>query len=139
MRKQLTLSFLLVVFCLGIGFAKPTGNLPFDDSAIVGTWAGTWTGGSTGKFEMTIKKDADGKLSGTLTAQPDQGDGYTTSFKSVAVSGAKLTAKFDSPEGDAEGSLEGTLDGKTLKGSYIIKEKAQGSEVETGNWTTTKK
>src|SRR5215510_5952176 len=77
MRKTIFVS--LITLILGVGFLAYAQSKPENNAA--GNWSGAWTGGSTGKFEMTITKGADGKLSGTLTTHPDQGEGSTVNLK----------------------------------------------------------
>jgi hypothetical protein len=107
--------------------------------AFVGSWAGKWTGGSEGALELTISK-ADGKLAGSITGTPSSGNPFTASFKTVAVEGGTLTATFDvPPDGGPEATLTATLEGGDAKGAYTLKEKAQGSVVETGTWSASRK
>lgn len=105
----------------------------------LGTWSGSWTGGSEGSLELTISKGADGKLAGSITPSPSNGDSFTATFTSVTVEDQKLTATFDSPDGGAEATLTGTLGEGAAQGAYSLKEKSQGSVVETGSWTARKK
>ncbi len=133
MRKTIFVSLVVLIFGLGCfvyAQSKPDGA--------AGTWAGTWSGSSTGKFEMTIKREA-GKLSGTLTATPDQGEGYTAEFKSVEASGNKLTIKFDDPAGEVEVTLLAVIEGSSIKGDYTVRAKANGEEVEKGTFTASRK
>ena len=133
MRKTIFVSLIVLVFgCFVYAQSK-------SDGGATGTWSGTWTGGSTGKFEMIIKKEAGGKLSATLTASPDQGDGYTVNFKLVQPNGDKLTMKFDDPSGEVEGTLQAVVEGSTIKGDYAIRAKANGEEVEKGTFTASRK
>jgi hypothetical protein len=133
MRRTIFVSLIVLVFgCFAYGQSK-SGNNP------VGTWSGEWSGGSSGKFEMTIAKDANGKLSATLTTKPDQGEGFTGSFKSVEASGAKLTMKIEFPDGETEATLQAVIEGSTLKGDYSIRAKANGEEVEKGTFTASRK
>jgi hypothetical protein len=141
MRKPLQISLCSILLITGMTFpgalratARPDGGDVF-----VGTWQGTWTGGSSGKFEMTFSKGAGGKLSGSISPKPDQGDGYTVEFKSVEVVSGKLTAKNEDPNGDVEITITGSAEGKAAKGTYSVKQKADGTEVDTGSWTATKK
>jgi len=114
---------------------KKTGS----DSDAVGAWSGSWEGGSNGKFEMTIAKGPDGKLTGSLTANPAEGGGYTVKFKSVEIAGGKMTCKLDDPEGEVEIAIEGAVDPAAMKGSYSVRTKAQGEQVDTGTWQAKKK
>ncbi|MGH9835716.1 MAG: hypothetical protein ACRD9Y_22075 [Blastocatellia bacterium] len=132
MRKTIFVSLIVLVFgCFVYAQSKSDGA--------AGTWSGTWTGGSTGKFEMTIKKEAGGKLSASLTATPDQGDGYTVNFKFVEPNGNKLTMKFDDPSGEVEGTLQAVVEGSSIKGDYSIRAKANGEEVDKGTFTASRK
>lgn len=109
------------------------------DNKLVGKWEGTWTGGSTGKFVMTFSKNADGKLSATLIATPDQGEPNTMETKSVEQTAEKLKIKFEGEGAEIQVFLEATFEGHTLKGSYSVRNKAQGDEVESGTWSAAKK
>jgi hypothetical protein len=133
MRRTIFVSLIVLIFgCFAYAQSK-SENDP------VGTWSGTWSGGSTGKFEMTITKDANGKLSATLTAKPDEGDGFTGPFKSVEANGPKLTMKFEAPDGESEATLQAVIEGSTLKGDYSIRAKANGEEVDKGTFTASRK
>jgi hypothetical protein len=141
MHKRLQLSLLAILFIAGVALlsAQEATAKSDDSDAFVGSWEGTWTGGSAGTFGVTISKGAGGKLSGSISPKPDQGDGYTAAFKTVEVISGKLTAKFDDPNGEAEITLVGSVTGKSAKGTYSVKQKGDGSEVDTGSWTLTKK
>lgn len=141
MRKllQVSLCAVFLITQMTILGAPGAAASPDDSDVLVGAWQGTWTGGSTGKVEMTFAKGADGKLTGSISPKPDQGDGYTVQFKSVEVTSGKLSAKFEDPNGEVEITLTGSAEGKTVKGTYSVKQKADGTEVETGSWTATKK
>ncbi len=141
MYRQLQTAFLAILLIAGfVLLAAPEALSGTDDKdAFVGTWEGTWNGGSTGHVGMTFSKSADGKLAGSISPKPDQGDGYTVSFKSVEVISGKLTVKFEDPNGENEITLTGSLEGKSAKGTYSVKQKGDGSEVDAGSWTVTKK
>lgn len=141
MNKQRQISLFAILFIAGVSLlsVQEVAARPDDSDAYVGTWEGTWTGGSSGKVGMTIAKGTGGKLSGSITPTPDQGDGYTVSFKSVEVVSGKLTLKFEDPNGENEITLIGSADGKSAKGTYSVRQKGDGSEVDTGTWTVTKK
>jgi hypothetical protein len=135
MRKTILVSLITLIFGIGcIAYAQSKA-----ENDPVGTWSGTWTGGSTGKFEMNITKGANGKLSATLTATPDQGEGFTGPFKSVEATGNKLVMKFEAPDGESEATLEAVIEGSSLKGNYAIRAKASGEEVEKGTFTASRK
>ena len=141
MRKQFLYSLLVVVMVACFSYARQVEGkkTSSDSAAVVGTWSGSWQGGSTGKFEMTISKGADGKLTGSLTAHPADGDGYTAGFKSVDVSGGKLIVKLSDPDDEVEITIQGALDPAAMKGSYSVRSKGQGEEVDGGTWEAKKK
>ena len=140
MRKQILYSLPILVLVACVSYARQADNKKAStDSAAIGTWNGTWQGGSSGKFEMTITKGPDGKLSGSLTAHPAEGDGYTTNFKSVDVTGGKLTVKLSDPDDEVEITIQGALDPAAMKGSYSVRSKGQGEEVDGGTWEAKKK
>src|SRR5262245_24878478 len=135
MRKKMFAWLIMLIF--GVVYVAYAQSRSGANAA--GTWSGTWTGKSKGKFEMTIKRDAAGKLSGTLTASPDQGQGYTTQFKSIQARASKLTLKFEDPGGEAEATLQAVIAGSAIKGDYSIRSKASGEEVEKGTFTAGRK
>jgi hypothetical protein len=136
MRKSLFVVLSLLCFCLA-GLAQAQKNS--SEKNLIGAWTGSWTGGSNGTFEMTITKDADGKLGGSVTPKPEGGESYTSSFKSVALADGKVTMKLEDPGGEAEITLEATLDGSALKGTYSVRIKADGNEADRGTITASKK
>jgi hypothetical protein len=141
MHKQLQLILFAFLFIAGAAIlSAPEASAKSDDSdLLVGTWEGTWSGGSSGNVGMTISKGAGGKLSGSISPKPDQGDGYTVALKSVEISSGKLTLKFEDPNGESEITLTATVEGKSAKGNYSVRQKGDGSEVDSGTWTVTKK
>lgn len=141
MHKRLRISLLAIFFIAGVTLlaAHESTARADDGDAFVGTWEGTWTGGSAGKFALTISKGTGGKLSGSISPKPDEGDGYTVPLKSVEVISGKLTAKCEDPNGEVEITLTGSAEGKSAKGTYSVRQKGDGSEVEAGSWTATRK
>ena len=140
MKRSLSGLILLVIFAAAAVSltAQTTGSKPAGGEKFSGAWAGTFEGDATGKFEMTISPGADGKHSGSLSVSPDNGEGYTASFKSVSIEGDKIVAKYDSPaDGGSEVALEGTGDGKAASGKWSIQ--SQGSQSAAGTWKVAKK
>jgi hypothetical protein len=135
MRKSLFVILSLLCFCLAGLAQEQTAS----EKNLVGAWAGAWDGGSSGTFEMTITKDADGKLGGRITPKPEGGESYTASFKSVALADGKVILKVAIPGDEGEVTVEATLDGSVLKGTYSVRAKEDGREVDTGTFTATKK
>lgn len=136
MRKSFIVMLTLLCFCLsGIAHARQAAG----EKSLVGSWSGSWTGGSNGSFELTVTKAADGKLGGSITPKPEGGDSYTSQFKSVVMTDNKVTMKLSDPQEEAEITLEVTLDGTSLKGTYVVRIKADGNEVDKGTLTASKK
>jgi len=136
MQKRLVI--LLSLLCLGL-VSLAQAQQAANGKNPVGPWAGSWTGGSMGTFEMTITKTADGKLGGSITPKPEGGESYTASFNSVVLSDGKVTIKLADPSGEVEITLEAAVDGATLKGTYSVRAKADGNEVDRGTFTANKK
>jgi hypothetical protein len=136
MGRRAVLGLILLVSGLtGFVQAHPRDNA----KEFVGTWTGTWTGGSSGSFEIKLSQDANGKLTGEISPKPEGGEGYTVPLQAVSLSSNKMTLKLTDPAGEAEITLEVTLEGSTLKGSYLVKLKADGNEVDRGTLTASKK
>jgi hypothetical protein len=141
MRRKLEVALGAILLMAGVAvFAtQKAAASPDEGSAFIGTWQGTWSGDGSGKFDMTISKGSGGKLSGNISPKPDDGEGYTAEFKSVELASGKLSAKFDDPGGEVEVILTGSAEGKTAKGTYTVKQKSDGSQVDAGTWTATRK
>jgi hypothetical protein len=135
MRKTLLAIFALACMCATVAAQAQKAT----EKDLIGTWAGKWTGGSSGAFEMTVTRDADGKLGGSVSPKPDDGEGYTTPLTSVQFADGKATMKCNDPSGDVEFTIEATPEGSTIKGTYIVRARADGSEVERGTFTGSKK
>jgi hypothetical protein len=134
---MMTLMMMMAGLALSVG--RSTAAAGDDNAAFVGTWQGTWSGDSSGKFEMTITKSPTGKLSGSLSTHPDGGDGYTVEFKSIEIASGKLSVKFEDPGGEQEISLTGSADGKSAKGTYTVRQKGDGAQIDSGSWTAARK
>jgi hypothetical protein len=104
-----------------------------------GIWSGIWSGGSTGKFEMTIRREAPGRFSGSMTVTPDRGDEYAAPIRLLEAKGSKLSVKFRDPNDEVEVTLQGVIEGASFKGEYTIRAKVSEREVETGAFTANRK
>jgi hypothetical protein len=134
-------SLLAVIFVGSASLAGRQATASFDDqTAFIGAWEGSWSGGVSGKFEITIAETAAGKLSGSISPRPDDGgDAYAVRFTTIEVNSGTLTAKFEDPNGDVEVTVTGSVEGKTLKGTYTARQKSDGTQLDTGSWTATRK
>jgi hypothetical protein len=112
---------------------------PSAGEAFVGTWTGTWdAAGSGGGFELTLEKAKDGPVTGkvSVTGEPT----YKATFTALSFDGKKMSAKYDfTPDPGGEVLLDASFDGNTAKGTWSLREKANGNEVATGGWTVTRK
>ena len=104
---------------------------------LVGSWAGTYDGDDTGKFTMSISRDAAKQLGGSLQAMPDDGGTFTVTFKSIVVDGSKVTMAYDSPGDGSVVTLDATLDATTLKGTWKSVD-GSGAVVASGGFTSAK-
>jgi hypothetical protein len=136
MRKTALVVIGLIVFCAGAAAQAPQKPTEKD---LIGTWSGKYAGGTTGAFDMTITKDKDGKLAGSVSPKPDAGDPYTTPFTSVQFADGKATMKCFDPAGEVEITLEATLEGSTIKGEYVVRARADGTEADRGTFSAAKK
>jgi hypothetical protein len=112
---------------------SPTGE------EFLGTWTGTWDGaGAGGGFELTLEKGKDGAVTGrvSVTGEPT----YKATFTALSFDGKKMAAKYDfPPDAGGEVGLAAAFDGNTAKGTWSLREKANGNEVAAGGWTVTRK
>ena len=141
MYNRLAISSLLIllsgVFLGQVALAKRVQSS--GPERFVGTWAGTWEGGGSGKIEMALAKAEAGKLSGQVTVTTDTGD-YTAKFKSLSFDANQMTAKYDFPLSEgSEVVLTATFDERTLKGTWSLRAKGQEGEQAGGPWTAAKK
>ena len=130
MRKSVLASLLLIV--IGVLSAATHAQ------SYLGTWTGTWEGmGSSGGFELTLEKGAEGPTGKvTVTGEP----AYSAATKTLKIDDNKLTASYDfTPDPSLEVLLAAAIDGDTLKGTWIARTKADSAEVASGTWTVKQK
>jgi hypothetical protein len=136
MRKTLFVLLGLAGICAAAAAQAPQKATEKD---LIGTWSGRYTGASSGAYELTINRDAEGKLSGSVSPKPDDGDTYTTPLNTIKFADGKATMTCFDSGGNAEITVEVTLEGSSLKGTYVVRARADGSEVERGTLTGTRK
>lgn len=128
-----------VLLCGAMAFATQRGAEGSKaGEEFVGIWSGSWEGGGSGGFELTLEKAADGPVTGkvSVTGPPT----YKAVFKTLSFDGKKMAARYDFPEDDSiDIALAATFDGKTANGTWSARVKASDAEVAAGTWTVTKK
>jgi hypothetical protein len=135
MRRLLPLILLALVVAVASPLAQ--GGAAAENHAI-GVWSGTYAGDGSGKYTMTIARDAAKKLGGSLTNTNENGESFTSTFKTVTVDGPKLVITYDAPGGEGgEVQVEATLDKESLTGSWKVVDTAK-NVVQSGTFTGTK-
>ena len=136
--RTVCLSFVMGLVCTAVTLGGVSLAQTAEDN-LIGTWSGTWDGASTGKYTMSIARDEAKHLGGTVQTVPDEGGGYTATFKSVVVDGATVRISYDSPAGDpTEIQLEATTDGANIKGSWKMVDRSN-TVTASGNFIGSKK
>jgi hypothetical protein len=135
-RKSLTLWLcVLIIGALAtVAAVQQTGS-----ADRTGTWTGTWEGGGgTGGFELTLEKPSAGPLTGrvSVTGEPT----YKATLKTVSIEGNKLNATYDFPAAEgAEVLLAAEFEGSACKGTWRLREKANGNVAAEGTLSLAKK
>ena len=110
-----------------------------DMAAFVGTWGGTWEGGGTGRFDLTIERGSDGQPAGGVSVGTDQGD-YTAKFKELSFDGQNMQARYEFPlDGQADVAITGTFSGGTVAGTWNLVAKGGDQSFAGGTWKAAKK
>ena len=132
------LTLLMLLFC-GLQATTPgAAQTSSDRKQYLGAWAGTWEGGGSGDFELTLT-EKDDVLSGKVAVTTDAGP-YTADLKTVSIDGTQMNAKYDFPlDTSAEVVLAATFEGRGAKGTWSLRPKGQDSEILSGTWAVTKK
>jgi hypothetical protein len=137
--RTLCLSFVMGLVCTVVVIGAVRSSQTAEDK-VIGAWSGTWDGASTGKYTMSIARDDTKNLGGTIQTVPDDGGGYTATFKSVVVDGETVTISYDSPVGDAtEIQLVATTDGANIKGSWKAVDSSSKTVSASGNFIGSRK
>jgi hypothetical protein len=129
---------LLATVVIGLQIHAAAG---LDGQQYIGSWSGTWEGGGTGRFDLTLQIGTDGKLAGGVSVGTDQGD-YTAKFTKISFAGNKLTGSYDYPlDAQGEVSIAGTFGATSATGTWGLGAKGQSDTqaVATGTWKIEKK
>jgi hypothetical protein len=135
MRKRWAIGLYLLILGVVCSAAQQGGGAA--GSEFVGTWIGSWEGGGTGGFDLTLEKGKDGALGGgvSVTGEPT----YKAVLKTISFDGKKMTATYDfPPDNTIEIRLAATFEGDTATGTWAARDKG-GADVASGTWTVKKK
>jgi hypothetical protein len=109
-----------------------------DIAGFVGTWNGTWEGGGSGRFDLTIGRGNDGQPSGGVSVGTDQGD-YTAKFKELAFDGQNMKARYEFPlDSQADVAVAGTFNGDSAEGTWNLVAKGGDQAFAGGTWKVSK-
>jgi hypothetical protein len=134
---RLLCGFWISLFVVGAVVAAVPHGLQAADDPYLGTWTGTWEGagaGGSGGFEITLEKGKNGALSGrvSVTGEPT----YKATLTTVSMKSGTLTATYDfTPDDRAEVALEATFEDNAATGTWVVREKASGSQTANGTWS----
>ena len=110
-----------------------------DIAAFVGTWGGTWEGGGSGRFDLTIERGSDGQPAGGVSVGTDQGD-YTAKFKELSFDGQNMKARYEFPlDSQADVAITGTFKGSDAEGTWSLVAKGGDQAFAGGSWKVAKK
>lgn len=110
-----------------------------DIAAFVGTWNGTWEGGGSGRFDLTIEPGSDGKPAGGVSVGTEQGD-YTAKFKELSFDGQNMKARYEFPlDAQADVKVAGTFNGGSAEGTWELVAKGGDQSFAGGTWKVAKK
>jgi hypothetical protein len=111
-----------------------------EEDQYVGSWKGTWEGGGAGgRFDLSLSRDSEGKLTGSVSVGSDMGD-YNAKFSKVSLTAGKLAGAYDYPP-DPQGEiiLTGSFDPKNATGTWSLGAKGQsGGQAIAGTWKVSK-
>ncbi|MEN3337132.1 MAG: hypothetical protein V7647_808 [Acidobacteriota bacterium] len=143
MRKGCIVCLWLLAFAAAAAAQSDRARSGVGDEYL-GKWTGTWSvaseGAAGGEFEMTITRDKDGAPVGNVVVSGGQ-DGHSATFKSLAFTGRKMTARYDYPlDEGGEIALEATFDGSEGAGTWVLHPPGQAGEVSAqGTWKVARK
>lgn len=102
-------------------------------TTITGKWSGTYSGDSSGKFELVIKQDNGQKITGQILMLTDDPNRKPTNLKTISWKDGKINATYADPDEGDEVSFTGTYTDPDLEGSWKSDEGQS-----TGTWQLTR-
>ena len=128
---------LVSVFCVATAQTPQTAT----EDDFLATWIGQYSGTeSGGTFEITIGRDDAGKLtccSGWTKA--DGGEATSWAVESAEFANGKVTITSYDPIADVELLSVAGLRGSSIEGTYVARALVDGSVIDRGTFTGTKK
>ena len=131
--KALFSAVVLLVATLQIATAQTSAPKSDTLTTIVGKWAGSFEGSSSGKFELVVNQDTNQKLTGQVIMVGDDGNRHPIDLKTIVWQNGKLNATYTDPTDGDEVSFTGSFTNPTLKGTW----KADGGQS-VGTWQTSR-
>ena len=109
-----------------------------EDKVGAGTYKGTWAGGGSGDFQLTLASDGKGGFTAQVmfTMGEEKVPCKTTSLK-VEGDSLKVVYQFDLAGNKLQSAVEGKLKGKTIEGTYRTTMPGGDDAVDQGTWKAT--
>jgi len=109
-----------------------------EDKVGPGTYKGTWAGGGSGDFQLTLAADGKGGFTAQVmfTMGEEKVPCRTTSLK-VEGDSLKVVYQFDLAGNKLQSAVEGKLKGKTIEGTYRTTMPGGDDAVDQGTWKAT--
>lgn len=127
--KALFSAILLLFATLQAANAQTSSAKTDTVTTIAGKWAGTYSGDSSGKFELVVNQDNSQKLTGQVIMLTDDGNRHPIDLKTIEWKNGQLNATYTDPSDGDEVSFTGLPTNSTLKGTW----KSNGGQA-TGTW-----
>lgn len=131
--KALFTAFALLTVTFQLAKAQTSSAANDTLKTIVGKWSGTYSGDSSGKFELVVKQDNGQKLTGQLRMLTDDPNLKPINLKTISWKNGRLSAAYTDPEEGNEVSFTGTYIDPDLEGTWKSDEGQS-----TGTWQLTR-
>jgi hypothetical protein len=125
--KTLLASILMIVATFQATTAQTTASA--NSQTVTGKWAGSFDGAASGKFELVLNQDSNGKLTGQVIMLTDDGNRYPIDLKTAVWEKEQLSASYADPSDGDEVSFTGKVADSSLKGTW----KSDGGQS-VGTW-----
>jgi len=112
--KALLATLLMIAVACPMASAQTTAT----NSTVAGKWSGSFDGDSSGKFEIVLNQDNNGKLTGQVIMVTDDGSRYPIDLKTAVWENDQLTATYENPSDGGQVSFTGKFADTDLKGTW---------------------